>query len=327
MGHCVMKVLITGAAGFIGSHLTEFLVEAGHDVVAFDRYNSDGTFGWLDTSHVKSDVNKVFGDIRDQDSVFGAMAGCDRVFHLAALIGIPYSYVSPQAYVQTNILGTLNVLQSAKNLGVERVINTSTSETYGSAQFVPMAENHPKVGQSPYSASKIAADALAESFKLSFGMDIRTVRPFNTYGPRQSLRAVVPQIITQCLSDSTDVSLGDITTIRDMVFVEDTVNGFWRLSEVDSWQSYDAVNICTGTGLSIEEIAHKIFKICDVEKPIVTDTQRLRPQGSEVTKLIGDNKRLKSLVDWSPTTPIEDGLHRLRDWVLERGTEDLGYRI
>lgn len=322
-----MKILVTGAAGFIGSHLTERLVKDGHEVIAFDRYNSDGLFGWIDHSDVKNDVHKILGDIRDFDSVLNAMQNVDKVFHLAALIGIPYSYVSPQAYVQTNIIGTLNVLQAAKNNGISRVINTSTSETYGSAQFTPITEQHPKVGQSPYSATKISADAIAESFRLSFDMDIRTVRPFNTFGPRQSLRAVIPQIVAQNLSKSEVISLGDTSTIRDMVYVQDTVTGFIKLSEIESWSFSDGINICTGKGNTILEIAETVMELTGISKEIVQDNTRLRPVNSEVTTLIGCSKTLHEETNWSPSTELNDGLLKLIDWMQKNKTEEVGYQI
>ena len=322
-----MKILVTGAAGFIGSHLTEMLVKMGHEVVAFDRYNSDSSFGWLDGSEIKSEVQTVLGDIRDQDSVFNAMVGCERVYHLAALIGIPYSYVSPQAYVQTNVVGTLNVLQAAKILEVPQIVNTSTSETYGSAQFTPITEEHPKVGQSPYSATKISADALVESFSRSFDMDVRTVRPFNTYGPRQSLRAVIPQIFTQLLSDSETLHLGDISTIRDMVFVKDTVTGFYKLSELEAWSELNSVNICTGRGYSILEIAKMAMEVTGIFKDITQDKSRLRPERSEVTELIGCSKKLQKFTGWSPEIELRSGLQELLKWMQENPIDNFGYQL
>lgn len=322
-----MRVLVTGAAGFIGSHLTELLVHNGYDVVAYDRYNSDGAFGWLDTSDVGGAVNKILGDIRDYDSVFNAMQGVDRVYHLAALIGIPYSYVSPQAYVQTNVVGTLNVLQAAKILGVPQIVNTSTSETYGSAQFTPITEEHPKVGQSPYSATKISADALVESFSRSFDMDVRTVRPFNTYGPRQSLRAVIPQIFTQLLSDSETLHLGDISTIRDMVFVKDTVTGFYKLSELEAWSGLNGVNICTGRGYSILEIAKMAMEVTGIFKDITQDERRLRPEKSEVTELIGCSEKLQKLTGWLPEIELRSGLQELLKWMQENPIDNPGYQL
>ena len=322
-----MKVLVTGAAGFIGSHLTELLVERGYDVTGFDRYNSDGKFGWLDESFASGHVNKILGDIRDYDSVQNAMVGVDLVFHLAALIGIPYSYISPQAYVQTNVIGTLNVLQAAKSLGVSRIINTSTSETYGSAQFTPITETHPRVGQSPYSASKISADSLAESFYLSFGLDVRTVRPFNTYGPRQSLRAVIPQIFSQLISKSEKLHLGDITTVRDMVYVSDTALGFSKLAELETWTHHEGMNICTGQGFSILEIANLAMDITGITKEIVQDKQRLRPEKSEVTELIGCSHQLECVSGWKPEINLRHGLEKLYDWMRKNPIEKIGYQV
>ena len=223
------KIIITGATGFVGSHLAELCVEKGYNVIAFDRYNPNHNLGWLENSKYQKDINFIFADIRDYDSVLKSMKGCDIVFHLAALIGIPYSYISPLAYLKTNVEGTYNVLESSKNLGLEQTIITSTSETYGSAKYVPMDEQHPLLGQSPYAASKIAADQLALSYYLSFNLPIKIVRPFNTYGPRQSLRAIIPTIISQGLKNDNDIKLGSLTPTRDFLYVKDTCDGFLKI--------------------------------------------------------------------------------------------------
>ncbi len=255
-----MKILVTGAGGFIGSHLTEFLVKKGFQIVAFLRYNSFNKWGWLDYSECLKDIEIITGDVRDYDSVYSAMKGCKAVFHLAALIGIPYSYISPLAYIKTNVIGTYNVLEAAKQLKLENILITSTSETYGTAQYVPIDENHPSVGQSPYSASKIAADQLALSYFLSFNLPVKIVRPFNTYGPRQSARAIIPTLITQILSGKKIIKAGNIEPTRDFTFIEDTIRGFYEIYKSDKFIG-EVVNIGTNTEVSVKQLAFKISKL------------------------------------------------------------------
>jgi Nucleoside-diphosphate-sugar epimerases len=303
------KILVTGSDGFIGSHLTEELVKRGYKVRAFVCYNSFNTWGWLDTlsDEILSNVEIFQGDIRDSNGVRTAMMGCDAVFHLAALIAIPYSYHSPDAYVDTNIKGTLNVLQASRDLKVEKILITSTSEVYGTAQYVPIDEKHPFQGQSPYSATKIGADRLAESFYRSFNLPIVIVRPFNTYGPRQSARAVIPTIITQLLSSVTEIKLGSLTPTRDFNYVKDTVNGFIEifLSEKTIGEE---INIATQTEISIGQVAMELIKQINPNAYIVCDEQRMRPKNSEVNRLLGSNKKIIELTNWRPTYTLESGL-------------------
>ena len=304
-------VLITGADGFIGSHLTEALVRAGHEVRAFVLYNSFGSWGWLD--HCGADVQgqfKVFaGDIRDPHGVREAMTGCDAVLHLAALIAIPYSYHSPDTYVDTNIKGTLNMLQAARDLGVQRVIHTSTSEVYGTARFVPITEKHPLQGQSPYSASKIGADQLAYSFFASFGLPVVIARPFNTYGPRQSARAVIPTIITQIARGQRQVKLGAVSPTRDFSYVQDTVTGF--IAALNSEQGVgEVVNLGSNFEISIGDTARLIAETMNAEIEIITDETRIRPKNSEVERLWADNTKAKRLFGWQPTYSGFEGLKR-----------------
>jgi len=270
------KVLVTGAAGFIGSHLTELLVEKGFDVKAFVRYNSKNDWGWLETSNVKNEIEVITGDIRDYDSVFNAVKDCNSVFHLAALIGIPYSYVSPQAYIKTNIDGTYNILQASKELNLENVLVTSTSETYGTAQYVPIDEKHPMIGQSPYSATKIAADQLAVSYYKSFELPVKIVRPFNTYGPRQSARAIIPTIITQILSGKRELKLGNLTPTRDLTFVKDTANGFLEIYKTIGLYG-EFTNIGMNEEISIGDLVKLIAELMNVDIKIISDTSRVRP--------------------------------------------------
>lgn len=309
------KVLVTGADGFIGSHLVEELIIQGYDVKAFVYYNSFNSWGWLDT-FPKELLNKIevfAGDVRDQNGVRTAMKGCDMVFHLGALIAIPYSYHSPESYVDTNVKGTLNILLAARDLGISRILVTSTSEVYGTAQFVPITELHPKQGQSPYSATKIGADSIAESFFRSFGLPITIVRPFNTYGPRQSARAVIPTIITQLLSGMTEIKLGDITPTRDLLFVKDTVNGFIKISSSDSLIGHE-VNIATQSEISVGDLAQMIINKINPQAKIVTDSQRLRPEKSEVFRLFGSNEKLKSFTDWSQNYTLDKGISETIEW-------------
>ena len=308
------KILITGAAGFIGSHLTEQLVSAGHDVIAFDRYNSNNNWGWLEDSPIKNDIEVVLGDIRDYDSVYKAMKQCNSVFHLAALIGIPYSYVSPLAYIRTNVEGTYNVLESAKNLELDQVIITSTSETYGSAQYTPIDEKHPLVGQSPYSATKISADQLAISYYNSFKLPTKIVRPFNTYGPRQSARAIIPTVISQILSGNNSLKLGNLSPTRDLTFVLDTCAGFIEIYRSDKLFG-EVTNIGMGAEISIGELTKVIASIMEVEINFVSSEERIRPGKSEVDRLLCDNTKIKNNTSWQPNYSLIKGLSEVIEWM------------
>jgi NAD dependent epimerase/dehydratase len=306
-----MKILVTGADGFIGSHLTEALVRAGHDVRAFVYYNSFNSWGWLD--HCGTDVKGKFevfaGDIRDPNGVRTAMKQCEAVLHLAALIAIPYSYHSPDTYVDTNVKGTLNVVQAARDLDIARVIHTSTSEVYGTARFVPITEEHPLQGQSPYSASKIGADQIAMSFYASFGTPVTTLRPFNTYGPRQSARAVIPTIITQIAAGARSIKLGAVHPTRDFNFVTDTVAGF--LAALSADRAVGAtINLGSNFEISIGDTAKTIAEVMRADIEIVTDEQRLRPVNSEVERLWADNGKARELLGWSPQYGGLDGFRR-----------------
>lgn len=313
-----MKVLVTGADGFIGSHLTEALLEQGHEVKAFVYYNSFNTWGWLDTlPKEKLEQIEIFqGDIRDPNGVRTAMKGMDEVFHLAALIAIPFSYHSPDSYVDTNIKGTLNVLQAARDLETQRILVTSTSEVYGTAQYVPIDEKHPYQGQSPYSATKIGADRLAESFYRSFEMPITIVRPFNTYGPRQSARAVIPTIISQLLAGKEEIKLGSLTPTRDFNFVKDTANGFIQIAKSDKTIG-EEINIATMQEISIGQLAEEIISQINPNAKIVCDEQRLRPEKSEVNRLLGDNTKIKSLTDWEPQYTLKQGIEETIQWIKQ----------
>ena len=307
------KVLVTGAGGFIGSHLVESLVRRGASVRAFVHYNSRNFWGWLENSSLVDEVEVISGDIRDMDSVRQAVRGTHVVFHLAALIGIPYSYVSPLAYIRTNVEGTYNILESARDLGLERVVHTSTSEVYGTAMEVPIKEAHPLQPQSPYSASKISADNLAKSYHLSFDLPLVITRPFNTYGPRQSARAVIPTIITQALSGAAQIKLGSLHPTRDLNFVEDTAEGFIRLAECDAAVG-QAVNVSSGKEISVGDLAHAILKHTGSSAEIVTDDERVRPDKSEVERLLGDNSLMRELTGWQPENSLEAGLQKTVDW-------------
>jgi NAD dependent epimerase/dehydratase len=309
------KVLVTGAGGFIGSHLTERLLDLGADVRAFVHYNALGGWGWLNHSLAWESIDVVAGDICDRDSVHNALQGREIVFHLAALIAIPYSYQSPASYVRTNIEGTLNVLQSARFHGLERVVHTSTSEVYGTARYVPIDENHPLQGQSPYSASKIGADKIAEAFYLSFETPVVTVRPFNTFGPRQSARAVIPTIISQ-LNRGDVVRLGSLHPTRDLNFVENTVDGFIACAE-SSAAIGCTLNLGSGREISIGELADLIAKLMDKPIQVRGDQKRLRPSGSEVERLVADNKLALELTGWSPRIALEEGLRRTIAWIRD----------
>ena len=303
------KVLVTGADGFIGSHLVEELLKEGYDVRAFVYYNSFSSWGWLDIlPKEKLDEIEIFsGDIRDPNGVREAMKGVDEVYHLAALIAIPFSYHSPDSYVDTNIKGTLNVLQAARDLNTKRILVTSTSEVYGTAKYVPIDEEHPYQGQSPYSATKIGADRIAESFYRSFDMPITIVRPFNTYGPRQSARAVIPTIITQLLSGAQEIKLGSLSPTRDFNYVKDTVRGFIEIAKSDKTIGQE-INIATQQEISIGELAEELIKQINPNAKIVCDEIRLRPENSEVNRLLGSNKKIKELTNWEPKYSLEEGL-------------------
>ena len=303
------KVLVTGADGFIGSHLVETLLLRGYEVKAFVYYNSFNNWGWLDTlSKDVLDKIEVFpGDVRDPNAVREAMKGCDVVMHLAALIAIPYSYYAPDTYVDTNIKGTLNILQAARDLGTSRVLVTSTSEVYGTAQYVPIDEKHPFQGQSPYSATKIGADRLAESFYRSFNLPVTIVRPFNTFGPRQSARAVIPTIITQLLAGKTEIKLGSLTPTRDFNFVKDTAMGFVKILESDKTIGQE-INIATQQEISIGQLAEEMIRQINPAASIVCDEQRFRPEKSEVNRLLGSNQKIMELTDWKPQYTFEQGI-------------------
>lgn len=312
----IKKILITGGAGFIGSHLVEHCVANNHEVVVFVRYNSKNHWGWLENSEVKNDVRIITGDIRDFDSVLKAMGNCDTVFHLAALIGIPYSYESPLAYIRTNVEGTYNILEAARKLELENIVITSTSETYGSAQYIPIDENHPMVGQSPYSATKIAADQLAISYYRSFGLPVRIARPFNTYGPRQSARAIIPTIITQILSGKKTIRLGNLEPTRDLNYVKDTVAGFLAIAGSEGFNG-EIVNIGSGIDISIKELAYLIRTCLKSESEIISDSERIRPEKSEVDRLICDNKKLTNATIWRPQYNLEEGIMETIGWLKE----------
>jgi len=316
------KILVTGADGFIGSHLVEMLLAQGCDVRAFVYYNSFNSWGWLDSLAPEAlrNLDVVSGDIRDPNGVEAAMQDCSVVFHLAALIAIPFSYNSPDSYVDTNIKGTLNVLQAARKIGCERVLITSTSEVYGTAQYTPIDEKHPFQGQSPYSATKIGADRLAESFYRSFSTPVVIVRPFNTYGPRQSARAVIPTIITQLLLGATQLQLGSLTPTRDFNYVADTVAGFISLAQTDAAVGKE-INIATGQERTIGDVAQFLLQQINPQATILTDEQRLRPEASEVMRLLGDNTLITTLTDWRPKYNLEAGLSATIAWF--RHTENL----
>jgi len=306
-----LRALITGADGFIGSHLTELLVRQGYDVRAFVLYNSFDSWGWLDrcAEDVKGQFDVFTGDIRDPYGVRQAMRGCDAILHLAALIAIPYSYHSPDTYVDTNIKGTLNILQAARELGVAKVIHTSTSEVYGTARFVPITEEHPLQGQSPYSATKIGADQLALSFYASFQTPVSVIRPFNTYGPRQSTRAVIPTIITQLASGQRQIKLGAVHPTRDFNYVADTVSGFLAALQSDHGVG-EVINLGSNFEISIGDTAQLIAEVMEIELEILSDEQRLRPEKSEVERLWADNTKAKDLLNWSPQYAGREGLRK-----------------
>ncbi len=309
------KVLVTGADGFIGSHLVEALLAEGCKIKAFVYYNSFNSWGWLDT-FTKDQIDQIeifAGDIRDPNGVANAVEGSDIIFHLAALIAIPFSYHSPDSYVDTNIKGTLNILQAAQRFNVERILVTSTSEVYGTAQFTPITELHPKQPQSPYSATKIGADAIADSFYRSFQMPVTIVRPFNTYGPRQSARAVIPTIISQLLNGANEIKLGDIRPTRDLVFVKDTAQGFIQIAKNANLIGHE-VNIATQQEISVGDLAEELIKIINPNAKIVCDEVRLRPDKSEVFQLLGSQAKLLEFTGWRPQTTLSNGLTQTIEW-------------
>lgn len=314
------KVLVTGANGFIGSHLIETLLNLGYDVKAFVHYNSINSWGWLDTlsQDILKEIEIFSGDIRDPNGVRNSMKNVDDVYHLAALIAIPFSYYSPDSYVDTNIKGTLNVLQAAKELNTKRIMITSTSEVYGSAKFVPITEEHPYQGQSPYSATKIGADRLAEAFYRSFSLPITIVRPFNTYGPRQSARAIIPTIITQLLSGKEEIKLGSVTPTRDFNYVKDTVNGFVEIAKSANTIG-EEINIASQKEISIKNLAEILIKQINPNAKIIFEAQRLRPRKSEVSRLLGSNEKLKRLTNWTPKFTFEQGIKETIEWFKLNG--------
>ncbi len=306
------KVLVTGADGFIGSHLTELLLEEGYEVRALSVYNSFNYWGWLDDiNHPRLEV--VSGDVRDAAFCRHITQGCDTVFHLAALIAIPYSYVAPESYVDTNIKGTLNMCQAALDHNVRRLIVTSTSEVYGTARYVPIDENHPRQPQSPYSATKIGADAIAKSFYNAFNLPVTIARPFNTYGPRQSARAIIPTIITQIANGVREIKVGDLSPTRDFNFVKDTCRGFLAIARAEGVEG-EEINIATGTEVTMKQTLMKIAEIMDADINWVVDPERIRPSKSEVFRLCGDNTKIETLTDWRPEWSLEEGLRATVDW-------------
>lgn len=316
------KILVTGADGFIGSHLTETLVSHGFNVRAFVYYNSFNSWGWLDScsKEVKGRFEVFAGDIRDPNGVREAMKGCDIVFHLAALIAIPFSYHSPDSYIDTNVKGTLNVIQAAKDLGVERVLVTSTSEVYGTAKYIPIDEKHPRQPQSPYSASKIGADCIAESFYRSFNLPITIVRPFNTFGPRQSARAVIPTIITQLLNGKIEIKLGELSPTRDLLYVKDTVNGFIQIADSADLIGEDC-NIATQSEISVGDLAAELIRQINPAAFIISDEQRIRPANSEVFRLFGSNEKIMKYTGWKQQYTLQEGLSETIKWF--RNSENL----
>jgi len=308
------KILVTGAGGFIGSHLTERLVEIGADVTAFIRYNSRNNWGWLEDSPYLNDIRVIAGDIRDYDSVKAAMKGADVIFHLAALIGIPYSYESPIAYIKTNAEGTYNVLQAARELAVKKVVHTSTSEVYGTAQFVPISEMHPVNPQSPYAATKAGADFLALTFYRSFDLPVAVIRPFNTYGPRQSARAIIPTIISQIAAGKRKIKLGSLTPTRDLTFVKDTAAGFIRVAESDK-SNGEVINVGSDFEIAVGDLANLIAKLMQTEIETETEQARQRPEKSEVERLWADTSKAKELLAWSPGYTLEEGLKETIEWL------------
>lgn len=314
------NILVTGADGFIGSHLVEQLVKKGEKVRAFTYYNSFNNWGWLDTldKEILDEIEIFQGDIRDPNGVLTALKGIDTVYHLAALIAIPFSYHSPDSYVDTNIKGTLNVLNAARELNTKRVLVTSTSEVYGTAQYVPIDEKHPFQGQSPYSATKIGADRIAESFYRSFDTPVTIVRPFNTYGPRQSARAIIPTIMTQLLAGKETIELGSLTPTRDFNYVLDTVNGFLEIAKSDKTIG-EEINIATSNEISMQDLADELIRQINPKAKIITTEERLRPEKSEVNRLLGCNKKIKTLTNWEQKYTFEQGIAETIKWFEKNG--------
>lgn len=315
------KILVTGAAGFVGSHLTEKLIQKKYEVIGFDRYNSYNDFGWLNNLRSKNKKNFILGDIRDFDSVYNAMKGCKVVFHLAALIGIPYSYISPLAYLKTNVEGTYNVLEAARKLKIKNVIITSTSEVYGSAQYIPIDEKHPINSQSPYAASKAAADQLAISYYKSFNLPVKIIRPFNIYGPRQSERAIIPTIINQTLSSNKNIILGNTKPTRDFNYISDVVAAFVMIMKSKK-AAGKVFNVGNNKKISVLSLCSEIFKIMNIKKKIRINSKRKRPKLSEVDNLQASNKNIKKLVSWKPKVKLELGLKLTIDWFKKEGTKN-----
>ncbi|KEH98039.1 NAD-dependent 4,6-dehydratase LegB [Clostridium massiliodielmoense] len=311
------KVLVTGAEGFIGSHLTERLVELGADVTALVQYNSFNNWGWIDTfdKNVKDNIKVITGDVREYDNVKRMVSGQEVIMHLAALIAIPYSYLSPMAYVRTNVEGTTNILEACREeKNIQKIVHTSTSETYGTALYVPIDEKHPMQGQSPYSASKIGADKMAESFYRSFNLPIATIRPFNTYGPRQSARAVIPTIISQVLAGKREIKLGSLTPTRDFNYVKDTAEAFIKIAESDKTIG-EVINAGSNYEITIGETAKKIIQLIGHDVKVLCDEERIRPEKSEVNRLWADNTKIKNLTDWTPKYSIDEGLRETIEWI------------
>ncbi|MFH1581702.1 MAG: GDP-mannose 4,6-dehydratase [Pseudomonadota bacterium] len=308
------KIFITGAGGFIGSHLTELCVKSGYSTKVFLHYNSQNYWEWLDGLPVVNEIEVVCGDVRDLDSVSRAMKGCDTVFHLAALIGIPYSYESPMAYIKTNIEGTYNVLEAARQYNYENVLITSTSETYGTAQYVPIDEKHPMVGQSPYSATKISADQLGISYHRSFNLPVKIVRPFNTYGPRQSARAIIPTVITQLLSGKAEIKLGNLHPTRDLTYVKDTAAAFIEIAKADKLLG-KITNVGTNTEISIGDLVKTIISLSGKNAAIIEDSQRIRPKNSEVERLVCNNSKILNNTAWRPQYDLKKGLTETIQWL------------
>lgn len=323
MSREIKHALVTGADGFIGSHLVDLLLSKGIKVRALSQYNSFNNWGWLEG---KQDPNLeiVCGDVRDAAYCRHIAEGVDTIFHLAALIAIPYSYVAPESYVDTNIKGTMNMCQAAKDLGIGRLIVTSTSEVYGTAQYVPIDEKHPRQPQSPYSATKIGADAIAKSFYNAFGLPVVIARPFNTYGPRQSARAIIPTIISQIANGAREIKVGDLTPTRDFNFVEDTCRGFYALATVEGIEG-EEINIATGTEVSMADTLKMIAELMDADVKYVVDPQRLRPSKSEVFRLCGDNTKITTLTDWRPQVSLREGLAKTIAWFTTPGNLN-GYK-